>query len=280
MTRSELLVLVKARHRAAGNKVSRLKVEGIVKIAGTKWDTRRDLKKVEKYNTKQLTSYLNKLDDFTSRKTKFMGDANMRPISEKKMAIYKETERAVRIKERKLYNQIKDVRLPQPGTAKSSKASETIAERNHRILPSRPGGKNRTVNTPFNTPNRKSRNFKSEKSVEVMTSALRRRLAGDYRSTEVAEQRRIFGQMIDVMGDMKLKAQVAQLSDREFDVMWNHTSMPDDVVDIYILMRRDESEEDADYYKKLNSIDQEAIIHSGERIGEWIGWAKSLKLNG
>jgi hypothetical protein len=86
--------------------------------------------------------------------------------------------------------------------------------------------------------------------------------------------------MLDVIGNDKLKKKVEELSDREFDVMWNHTSMPDDVVDIYVLMRHDEEDTEDQHQQKLMSIDQEKIKHSGERIGAWIGWAKSLKLNG
>lgn len=279
MTRSELLALVKSRHRAAGNKVSRLKSEGIVKIANTKWDVRRDIKKVSKYNTRQLETYLNTLQTFTSRQTRFYGDASMRPLDKNDLALYMERERAVRAKEKKALAQIAKTRLPEPGTAKASKKSQTIGERRS-ILPTRPAGKNRIVNTPFNTPKRKPSNFKSNESLKVMTKAMGKRLAGDYKSLEIKQQRETFGKMLDVLGDMKLKAKVAELSDSQFDVMWNHSPMPEDVVDIYVLMRKDEKEDDSYNNQKLMSIDQEAIIHSGERIGEWIGWAKSLKLNG
>lgn len=280
MDRKEILALVKARHRSAVNKVSRLKNQGGVKIAGTTHDVRRDLKKVENYNTPQLKSYLSKLESFNDRSTRFIGDAHGRVLDPAKWAIYKERERAVKRKEAKEYARIKDVRLPEPGTARKSKKTETIDQRNQRILPTRRAGKNRTTNSPFNSPVRKPNQIKSAKSLDVMAEAMAKRLAGDYKSGEIKEQRRIFNDMLDVIGNDKLKKSVGKLTDREFDVMWNHTSMPDDVVDIYVLMRHDEDDTDEQHNQKIMSIDQEKIAHSGERIGAWIGWAKSLKLNG
>lgn len=278
--RAELLAQVKAKHRAAGSKVSRLKNSGGVNIAGTQHDVRRDIKKVERYNTPQLKAYLSKLEGFTSRSTRFIGDKHGRVMDPDKWARYKELERAVKAKEEREYSRIKDVRLPQPGTSKKSKKSYTIDDRNRSILPTRRGGKNRTTNSPFNSPVRKPHQIASERSLDVLMEGLLKRLAGGYKSTEIATQRRIFDDMLATIGNDKLRDDVSELSDREFDIMWNHTSMPDDIVDIYVLMRHDDDDTEEQHNQKLMSIDQEKIKHSGERIGAWIGWAKSLKLNG
>lgn len=272
--------MVKSRHRAAGSKVSRLKNQAGVKIAGTQHDVRRDIKKVERYNTPQLKAYLSKLDTFNDRSTRFIGDRHGKVLDPEKWARYKELERAVRRKEEREYAKIKDKRLPKPGEAKKSKKSMTIDERNKAILPTRRGGKNRTTNSPFNSPQRKPSQIASAKSLDVLMEGLTRRLSAKYKGGEIENQRRIFNDMLDIIGDMKLKRDVRALSDREFDVMWNHTSMPDDIVDIYVLMKHDIDDTDEQHNQKLMSIDQEKIVQSGERIGAWIGWAKSLKLDG
>lgn len=281
MSREDLLAYAKARQRAAGNKVSRLKNSGVVNIGGTSHDPRRDSKKVSRYTKNQLISYANKLDTFTARSTKFMGDAHGLVIDPAKFALYKERERAYKHLVEKDYNKIKDVKLPYPGTSKASKKTSTIDQRNKQILPDNRAAGNRTVNSKYKPPSRKSTHFKSAAALDRMIEAMGKRLAGDYKSIELRDQRRILNDMLAIVNNKDLIGKANKLSDKQFDIMWNHTSMPDDVKIPYLIMQKNidssiESHKDV----QLKSIEQEQIESNSKMVGKWIGWASSLKLNG
>lgn len=276
-TRTELLAEVKKLHRNAGNKVSRLRGNGII-ISGTDNDIRRDPKRVSRYNRIQLAAYKRQLETFNSRQTSFIADTYGRVLDKNKFALYAEREKAVKAKEKKQYNKIKNIKIPLIGSedATIKPRTQTIDQRNQSILPTRPGGKDRVVNSSFKTAKRKPRNFKSEKSLDVMTDAMAKRLDPEYRKNAIAEQRRILGDMLDVVNSNVLKAKLFNLTDDQFDIMWNNTGMPDDVKEIYLIMQK-ALEDDWD-----SSDDQIAAMYNDEndlhidRISGWLDWAGSV----
>lgn len=277
---------VKKLHRGANNKVSRLKGKEI-NVAGTEHDVRRDIKKVSRYTAKQLATYKSQLESFNDRSTRFIGDANGNPMDLEAYKIYKEREKAVKAKQAKQHAKIANIKLPIPGvdkkgnaTFKSSPRSQTVNERNVRILPTRPAGKDRTTNSTFKTAERKPRNFKSEKSLEVMSKAMAKRLDPNYRKEQIAEQRRILGDMLNVINAKKLTVDLHRLSDDQFDLMWNNTSMPDDVKEMYLIMKKALEADYDDDQEKLDAFYNDENDTHIERIGLWLDWAGSVKLNG
>src|SRR4051812_16186860 len=78
------------RHKAATDKISRLRKKG-VDLGGSKEDQRRDLGLVKRYNTRQLRDYIGSLNNFTSRDNQYHSSANG-IIKADRFKVYKDLE--------------------------------------------------------------------------------------------------------------------------------------------------------------------------------------------
>lgn len=88
----ELRARVRARQRAAGNKISKMKRRSGAVLAGTELDPRKSSAAINKLNTRQLEAQLRRLDSFIDRKTQYVGLANG-VVPKKKWKQLKDTER-------------------------------------------------------------------------------------------------------------------------------------------------------------------------------------------
>lgn len=73
---AELRAQVRARQRAAGNKMSKMKRRSGASLAGTELDPRKSSANINKLNTRQLEAQLRRLDAFIDRKTQYVGLAH------------------------------------------------------------------------------------------------------------------------------------------------------------------------------------------------------------
>lgn len=281
MSRAELLELTVRKHKSAVSKISRLRntSNSPVELAGTKLDPRKDLKVVRRYTTKQLASYAERLDTFNDRKTRFYGDTFKRPLDNNLLNLYKERETAYNAKIKRGYDQVKDVKLPLAGQVKTGNI--TVDDRNKYALSDRKQAGNRTVNSKYNPPVRKPSQFKSNKSLEIMAGTMAKRLAPDFHSDELADQRRIVNDLLKIINKPELLDAVNKLSAKQFDVMWNHTKMPDMLKLPYLIMQKlieDVQETQSDV--QLKAVDNDLLESNLKTAGKWIEWASKLKLDG
>lgn len=76
---SALRAFAMRRTRNATAKVRRIENTGI-RVAGSEFDVRVPAERINKYTRKQLTSYLSRVDEFTSRSTKFVAGLRGTPL--------------------------------------------------------------------------------------------------------------------------------------------------------------------------------------------------------
>lgn len=217
--REQLLALVKARHRAAGKKVSRLKSNG-VQVGGTRYDPRRSMEKVERYNTGQLRAYLGSLNTFTSRATRFFPDAHGRPLSPAAMARYKKAEKALNSQRKKVLDKIGNIPAPGGGGV-------TIKERLAINTPSRPRAVSAT--NPFTFVTRESKQIANEKALAKLTKDLENKLKSDFMKSNIKSGRQAAEEILLQLRQPEMLQSLKDMSDFHFNILWNATSFAKDI---------------------------------------------------
>lgn len=209
---------VRRRQRAANAKISRLRSNG-VDISGTSYDVRRDLAKSKSYTRSQLRSYIDKLNSFNSRQNSFhAGAAGI--IRGDKLRAYRVEENRFNAKARKHYSGVKGVILP---------GNEmTVEQRDTDMRPTRVKAAGEAVIRPYDPVRRRVSNIANEEALEKLTMDMRRRNTKTYLPEELAKQREQFEQTMKDSGDDKLISRARELSDSQFDTLWNYTNFATD----------------------------------------------------
>lgn len=252
---------VRARHRAATQKVSRLRQKG-VEINNTNYDVRRDLNNVKRYTGAQLKSYLNQLDSFVARSNGFVpGDSGL-PIPIKKWRSYKATERQYnRIGDRE-YNKVADTFLPNAGMK--------VRERRTILGKSATGD---AVNSPYQEVNRSSRGITSLDALDKLNEQLKRKTSRDFLPGEIKRGRAEFTQMLVEIGNQQHIEAANKLSDEQFNILWNYTSFATEISRDYEIMKARARGEKERAHDKIHEDNTNAI-------DELLQWATYLPTKG
>ena len=259
--RQQLLAQVKARQRAAGKKVSRLKSNG-VKVAGTNHDVRRPMDKVERYNTRQLRSYLGQLNTFTARTTRFFPDAHGNPLSPVAVARYKRAEKALNAVRKRNLDKIGDIKAPGAGGV-------TIRERLKINTPSRP----RAVSAanPFTFVTRETKQIANEKALAKLTKDLESKLKIDFMKANIKAGRTSAEEMLLALRQPEMLKTIQEMSDFHFNVLWNGTSFAKDVSTPYhiaqsLIGKGSKSDKWMDDILEDNIVDSKQLIQDVLKI--------------
>lgn len=255
--------MARKRHKAATNKVSRLRSKG-VELTGTKYDPRKPPANFSKMRSRDLQNYIKKLDGFVSRGTQFVGDREDRPIPAKQWKGYKQVEAKRNVKREVRTQLVKDVFIPESGL--------TAGERHELMDATKSQASNASVNIEWKALDRKSSSIRSAKSLAVLEKAIRKDLSPGAQNKKIADAKRTAQAIAKDMGDVELAERIRNLSKQNFWFLWNDTKFMRDLTLPYEL------------HKKLYSKGQRATEGSSVDMnlkiaGRQVGWAKTLKLD-
>lgn len=218
-TKDELNALraeVRKRQRAANAKVSRLRQRG-VEVGGTPFDVRRNVNSVKSYNSRQLKSYLNKLNNFTSRSTSFVGDVNGSPIPAQKWRAYKAQERKYNSKGSRELGKFANVKLPFSDATVEQRRNSIV---NTNVL----RAQGQAVRSPYEPMSRKAGRINGVAALERLTKDMERRNSRTYLADELKNQREQLSDMLTEIGMPEEIARIDALDDDQFNVLFNYTS--------------------------------------------------------
>lgn len=253
----ELRNEVRARHRAATNKVSRLRRRG-VELAGTNYDVRRDLSKIKTYNAAQLKAYRDRLNSFTARTNGFVpGDSGV-PLPSAKWREYKRLEQQYNRIGNREYAKVGETFLPQPGVK--------VRDRRSMLAQSALGG---AVQSPYQEINRNNRGITSEAALDKITEQMRTKTSRDYLPGEIAKAREQFTEMLKTIGNSEYINAAKNLSDDQFDTLWNYTSFATEVSSDYEIMKLKARGEQERAHEKIHKDNTDVI-------NDLLSWASSL----
>lgn len=257
----QLRSLAARRHRAVGQKISRLKSKAGVELAGTEFDPRRPLTRVKRYNKKQLTRYIARLDAFADRRVQYVRGAGGRPISADSWKRYQAIQSKLAKRNEEVYQRFANIETPH---------GRTVAERVEGIRATHfKPGKSLAVNDPLQIKTRSPRSITSEASIKMLSDSLEKSLRGDIIAREVKRGRREFDQMMDSLGEEGLRKRVKALSPERFFVLWQFTDFASKLSLEYELIQKGLTK---------SFIDQSSRDENLAESHRFVDWAENLSL--
>ena len=255
---------VKQRQRGVGKKISRAKSTTGAVIAGTEYDPRLSVDKIGRYNSVQLNAHLSRLDSFMSRNVQFVADSENRPIARHKWQQYKRAERNYNRQTQRNFSKYADIPLSSSGM--------TVRQRMEMMTPKFQYMQDRAVNSPFMPVDRKSQSIRSEKTLETLTKNMRSRVGRDHVDKMLADAKKQFNQIMDLVDAPKLKKMIGELSDNQFDLLWNYTGFATSISLGYEIRR--------DSLKGIKKAWHGKVWDdSMSAANELAGWAKRVRLD-
>lgn len=224
---------VRARQRAAGNKISRYKKQGI-NIAKTDVDPRRDLKRVDRYNSKQLKSYLRELNTFTDRTNQFVRGARGVPIKRAVFDAYKAIESQYNAHFKNEFEKVRDVKMPGKEL--------TFGERHDMVLPK--AKSLRAGTSKYFGKDRVSSGFPSDAAVKKAISSLKKSMKPGYTPEVESARRKNFEDLLKFANRDDVLSEAQGLTSEEFYILWEYDSVIQNIVEEYYIVKELLSDED------------------------------------
>lgn len=250
--------LVRKRRAAATAKIGRLRRNTGVEIAGTKEDPRRPPSVIKRYSKPQLNKYLAELNAFTSRDNQFVAGAGGTPLSRNDWNAYKIIEKRYNEIGTRHDNKIADIFIPTAGM--------TIKERMATIHPTAVG---EFSNRPYSTVDRKPYQIASSDALSQLTRDMRRKISRKFLPGEISKGREQMREMLSSIGHTEFIKRADKLTDSQFDIVWNYTSMARLISLVYELMKL----RSADESKKERWHDK-VVEDSEDELGELFDFAE------
>lgn len=171
---------------------------------------------VSNMNSRQLRSYLGKLNGFTSRRTAFVPGVNGNPIDKILFARYKNMENQFNSIASAFEGAIAGVKVPGTG--------RTIAERQASLGQGpRAGGDFRT----FQQISRDSTNLLGDEAVKKLIKGMEKKLSPGYLAKEMAQLRENLETMLTTTGDTETLTAVRDMSDEKLNILTGYTDFMD-----------------------------------------------------
>ena len=203
-----------AKRASAGAKISRSRKAG-VELGGTRFDPRRAPGAIKNYNERQLRSYISELESFNARSNQFVAGAEGAPIRRETWQAYQRMETAVNIKTERNLARIANLKPPHSGM--------TIGQREATLEADNVAAAGKANNKPLFKVNREHVNIAGEDAVKTLTKNLTKKLARNYIGRVINRDRERVDKIFEKMGMHDIREMLSDLSNDQFNVLWNHT---------------------------------------------------------
>ena len=210
------------RHAAATRKISRIRKTTGAIIANSGADPRRNLKTVAKYNRKQLTAYIDALNQFNNRSNQYVSAGNRSPIPLSSWQEYKRLETALREKASRQLSKYGDKRLPGPGTL-------TVAERMEILVPKSKGMRSHGAANPREIVNLTPDSIESAAGLDKLIKTLKKKVTDKGTREELKRARINAIDMVKTLPSGDFVERVSNLSNDQFEQLWYYSPFADQV---------------------------------------------------
>lgn len=254
--RAQYLAEAKRRERAAGQKVSRIRGQGVSQAYEV--DPRAH-GEVNNMSTQQLKSHINKLNRFIDRGNQYVAGAGGTPISRSAFNAYKAEETAFNAKGTALEKEIGGLKLPgQDGTVNQLLSQRWQARTT--------GGDNRI----FAQVNRQPFNFGSPEDVVAMTQAMKKKNQPNYLQQALKPRLNSLYALLRNSGNEDFISKVNDMSDEQLNVLLDYSTFTS------IAQERFSSgdtsvvdKEDAAYYARTGVQREDDIRDELQTVFDW-----------
>lgn len=212
---------------SVNNKIARTQKNTGAKVAGSEFDPRRRAGIDKNYNVAQLRSYLNDLNAFMRRPNQFVAGSRGAPIPRGKYAAFQKLQ--------KEYSEVAKSYEASVGNNVLPKEFDNMTVRAHKgIAPESQGS---TVYGPYRKYDYASTDIKNVGALEKLANKIKSMLKRGYLEKEISEGRENLEKALTIMGEGEWIERIDQLSDYQFDVLWNGTEFADRVFAKYDLLQ-------------------------------------------
>jgi len=225
----DLRARVLKEQRKSGAKIARNKREKGVDIFGTSQDPRANAAKIARYTAKQLLAHEAKLKEFNSRRTQFVPGVEGAPIPLHKWKQYQYHEEK--------HNAIGDERMAERGHLKAPGAGMTIADREESVR-SKIHADGSVLNRPYGRMNRDSTQITDVDKLDKLIEDMKKKNSREFIPQNIAAQREQLNDMLKTIGNEKFIKQANELTDYQFDVLFNDTNFANTVSLRYYILQR------------------------------------------
>jgi len=266
----ELKAEIKRLRTLVTKKISRVKRNTGALVTGTSFDPRRSTKALGRLSADELSTYHEQLQGFLSRQQQFVAGSRGAPIDRSRWQEYKKLEQSANSRNQRMFEELKDVRLPNGMTVEAWQAMKAA---------SHPQMVNPAVNTPKPV-NREAKQFDREASLEKMIEKMKERDNDDYFHQQVAAGKQQWNQMVDLIDTVRQEPEqpptqrdrVNALSDDQFAALLFYTEFMNDASLNY------------EYMMKMFGRAERAHIKTAadramEDYDRLIEWAEGLKFD-
>lgn len=257
----QLRALVRKRRAAVTAKEGRIARTTGVDLRNTAADPRRPPKVVDRYTRPQLNAYLNELNRFMERGNNFYSGAGNTPIPKTKWQEYKRLEQKYNSIGATHFDKIADIFIPGSGM--------TIAQRDRLMRPDNVRAQGAIVNRPYSQIERTPANVNGEKALDKLIKSMRAKLDAGFLPAQIKEARKQLSQMLTAIGNPELISRAKNLSDSQFDTLWNYTKFATNISGTYFIMQSKNVDSSDRWYSTV-------VEDYSADISELLGWAASL----
>lgn len=266
---NDLRRLALLRHRAATRKISRIKSGNGVEVSGSDYDPRKSLDFIRSASSRQLESYVRKLDAFNDRRIQFVPDAQFRPIKKSLWQEYQAAEAKRNAAVDVNYEEFKNIPIgplsdPKKGTV------TTVDDRMRQITPLHAHMANMEAESPYKKRNLSSTSVYSESKLQKLIKLRKQQSTTEHQKEVLKSQRDASMAMAIVIGELDIQEGLASLSNKQFALVWRYTRMSS-------LFKGD-----YEFYKdeiagRKGVTNSEMVANDLTQIREYIRWAKGVK---
>lgn len=243
--------------RRAAAKISRNKRQKGVDLLGTSQDPRVNAAKIAKYTAKQLLAHQERLRQFNSRTTQFVPGVGGTPIPRHKWNQYKRLEAE--------HNRIGDERMRERGHLKAPGSGMTIEERENSVR-SKIHAEGSVLNRPYGYIDRTSVQINGLDKLDKLMADIRKKNRREFIPENIKAQREQLRDMLITIGNPEFIKHADDLTDHQFDVLFNDTNFANSVsLRYYILKRQAEG--------KVNPSDETQSEGAESDIKSFFEWA-------
>lgn len=248
----ELREIAKNRQRAVGRKIARIKrVQGAI-VKGTEFDPRKSLSDISKMRSRDLESYIRRLNNFQSRSVQFYANRYGRPIPMQIIKSINKSQNIVNKSRTELEGIYRNIPVPGGGSG------NTIGDMKSRRMKTMRGEANVPFNEPINLKNlsgAKAAVLIERRAMEQSSPKRFERAIRDYR-------RRVDTALKD-MGEEDMRSRFDNLSDFEFYALWTTPGVLERMFTVYEEIKK----------KTKQSID---VDEFHEDFEESMSWAEGM----
>lgn len=269
----DLRALAKKRQRAVNNKISRIRNVAGAEIKGTSFDPRKPIGDISKMNSRQLSSYIKRLDKFQSRSNQFVGLAENEPAPRSEWNKFVKSQGIVDAVSQEYRRPIDATPLPDQPTGKHAFINTIGTQRaimnQERLMKGMANGVFRQgLPEPWE--------IRGRKALSILMSTAQKQSARGYLENRIKKNRETVGEALKKMGQFaEMQDEFDALTDYQFSILWERPGMMDQFFATYDLIKK----MTADTLDKDDDLEEFGTTGKVARDGEatepsgYFGWA-------